>query len=68
MVTIKIIKDVKSADLKSATSNRSLLLAVYIKIAVFTTKTKKLKDNKIAGSVNNLTNDPITPLMRTNVK
>ncbi len=66
MVTIEIIKDAKSADLKSTTSNRSLHLAVNISIAAFTTKAKRPKDNKIAGSVNNLTTEPITPFMRPN--
>lgn len=66
VVTIEIIKDAKSADLKSTTSNRSLHLAVNISIAAFTTKEKRPKDNKIAGSVNILTNEPITPLTRPN--
>jgi len=66
VVTIEIIKDAKSADLKSATSNRSLHLAVNINIEAFTTKAKRPNDNKIAGSVNNLTNEPITPFMRPN--
>ena len=68
MVTIEIIKDAKSADLKSTTSNRSLHLAVNINIAAFTTKAKRPRDNKIAGSVNNLTNEPITPFIRPNKK
>ena len=63
MVKIEIIKDAKSADLKSTTSNRSLHLAVNINIAEFTTKANNPKDNKIAGSVNNLTNEPITPFI-----
>jgi hypothetical protein len=66
VVTIEIIKDAKSADLKSTTSNRSLHLAVNINIAAFTTNAKRPKENKIAGSVNNLTNDPMTPFMRPN--
>ena len=66
VVTIEIIKDAKSADLKSTTSNRSLHLAVNINIAAFTTKAKRPKDNKIAGSVNNLTNEPMTPFIRPN--
>ena len=66
VVTIEIIKDAKSADLKSTTSNRSLHLAVNINIAAFTTKANNPKDNKIAGSVNNLTNEPITPFIRPN--
>jgi len=66
VVTIEIIKDAKSADLKSTTANRSLHLAVNINIAAFTTKVKRPKDNKIAGSVSNLTNEPITPFMRPN--
>ena len=64
MVKIEIIKDAKSADLKSTTSNRSLHLAVNINIAAFTTKTKKPKDKKITGNVNNLANDPRTPFIR----
>ncbi len=66
VVTIEIIKEVKIADLKSTTSNRSLHLAVNINIAAFTTKAKRPKDNKMAGSVNNLTNEPITPFIRPN--
>ena len=66
VVTIEIIKDAKSADLKSTTSNRSLHLAVNINIAAFTTNAKRPKDNKIAGSVNNLTKEPITPFIRPN--
>ena len=66
VVTIEINKDAKSADLKSTTSNRSLHLAVNINIAAFTTKAKRPKDNKIAGSVNNLTNEPITPFIKPN--
>ena len=65
-MTIEIIKDAKSADLKSTTSNRSLHLAVNINIAAFTTNAKRPKDNKIAGSVKNLTNEPITPFIRPN--
>ena len=66
VVTIEMIKDAKSADLKSTTSNRSLHLAVNINIAAFITNAKRHKDNKIAGSVNNLTNEPITQFMRPN--
>ena len=61
-----MIKDAKSVDLKSTTSNRSLHLAVNINIAAFTTKAKRPRDNKLAGSVNNLTNEPITPFIRPN--
>ena len=66
VVTIEIIKDAKSADLKSTTSNRSLHLAVNINIAAFITNAKRPKDSKIAGSVNNLTNKPRTPFIRPN--
>ena len=66
MVTIEIINDAKSADLKSTTSNRSLHLAVNINIAALTIKANNPRDNKIAGSVNNLTNEPMTPFIRPN--
>ena len=65
-ITTEIIKEAPSADQKSLTSNASFKRAVSINIAAFTTKAKSPKDNKIAGSVNNLTNEPITPLTRPN--
>ena len=63
---IEIIRDSKIAYLKLTTSIRSLHLAVNINMAAFTTKAKRPKDNKIAGSVNNLTNEPITPFIGPN--
>ena len=68
MVTIEIIKDAKSADLKSTTSNRSLHLAVNINIAALITKENNPRESSIAGRVSNLTIDPITPLIRPNNK
>ena len=66
MVTIEIIKEAPSADQKSLTSSALLHLAVNINIAALITKVKRPKDNKIAGSVNNLTDEPITPFIMPN--
>jgi len=68
VVTIEIIKEAASADQKSLTSNASLKRAVSINIAAFITKANKPSDNRIAGRVNNLTIEPITPLISPNNK
>jgi hypothetical protein len=66
VVTIEIIKEAPNADQKSLTSSESLKRAVSINFAAFIAKAKRPKDNKIAGSVNNLTNEPIIPFIRPN--
>ena len=68
VVTIEIIKDAPNADQKSLTSKESLKRAVSINIAAFITKENKPSDNSMAGRVNNLTSEPITPLIRPNSK
>ena len=64
MVIIEIIKDAKSAGLKSTTYNRSLHLAVNINIAAFITSENKPSVIKIAGRVNNLTIEPKMPFIK----
>ena len=68
VVTIEIIKEAASADQKSLTSNASLKRAVSINIATFITKANKPSESRIAGRVNNLTIEPITPLISPNNK
>ena len=68
VVTIEIIKDAASADQKSLTSSESLKRAVSINIAAFITKANKPSDNSMAGRVNNLTSEPITPFIKPNSK
>jgi len=67
-VTIEIINDAKRADQKLFTSKLSLHLAVSINIAALITNENKPRDKSIAGKVNNLTRDPIRPLIRPNKK
>ena len=66
MVTIEIINDAKSADLKLTTSNASLKCAVSINIAAFITKANRPSESRMAGRVSNLTSEPITPLITPN--
>jgi hypothetical protein len=66
VVTIEIIKEAPSADQKSLTSSALLHLAVSINIAALMTKENNPRESNIAGSVNNLTIDPITPLITPN--
>jgi len=66
VVTIEIINDAKSADLKSTTSNASLKRAVSINIAAFITKANRPSESRMAGRVSNLTSEPITPLITPN--
>jgi len=66
VVTIEIIKEAPSADQKSSTSSALLHLAVSINIAALMTKENNPRESNIAGSVNNLTIDPITPLITPN--
>ena len=66
VVTIEIIKEAASADQKSLTSSESLKRAVSINIAAFITKANKPRDSSMAGRVNNLTSEPITPLITPN--
>ena len=68
VVTIEIINEAASADQKSLTSNASLKRAVSINIAAFITKANKPSDNSMAGRVNNLTSEPITPFIKPNNK
>ena len=68
VVTIEIIKEALSADQKSSTSSALLHLAVSINIAALITKENNPRESSIAGRVNNLTIDPITPLIRPNNK
>ena len=68
VVTIEIIKEAASADQKSLTSNASLKRAVSISIAALITKANRPSDNRIAGRVNNLTSEPITPFIKPNNK
>jgi len=66
VVATEIITEAPDTDQKSEISKTLLHLAVNMNIAAFTTKANNPKDNKIAGSVNNLTNEPITPFIRPN--
>ena len=66
VVTIEIIKEAPSADQKSSTSSALLHLADSINIAALMTKENNPRESNIAGSVNNLTIDPITPLITPN--
>jgi hypothetical protein len=73
VVTIEIIKDAKSADLKSTTSNRSLHLAVNINIAAFTTNAKRPKDDAKAPTFDSvilkrLADVSSRPVFETNIK
>ena len=68
VVTTEIIKEAASADQKSLTSSESLKRAVSINIAAFITKANKPSDNSMAGRVNNLTSEPITPFIKPNNK
>ncbi len=68
VVTIEIIKEAANADQKSFTSKASLKRAVSINIAALITKANRPSDNRIAGRVNNLTSEPITPFIRPNNK
>ena len=68
VVIIEIIKDAPNADQKSLTSKESLKRAVSINITAFITKANKPRDNRMAGRVSNLTNEPITPFIRPNSK
>lgn len=65
-MTIEIIKEARSADQKLLISNLSLHLAVSINILAFITNENRLRDESIAGKVNNFTNEPIKPLIRPN--
>jgi hypothetical protein len=62
----EIIKEAPSADQKLVTSSRSLHLAVNINIAALITNENKPKVSKIAGSVNNLSSEPIRPFISPN--
>jgi hypothetical protein len=66
VVTIEIIKEAPSADQKSSTSSALLHLAVSINIAALITKENSPRESNIAGRVNSLTIEPITPLIRPN--
>ena len=68
VVTNEIIKDAPNVDQKSLTSNASLKRPVSINIAAFITKENKPRDSSMAGRVNNLTSEPITPLITPNNK
>ena len=64
MVVVKLIMtEAQRADQKSATSKRSLHLAVNINIAAFITSENKPRVIKIAGRVNNLTIEPKMPFI-----
>jgi hypothetical protein len=62
----EIIKEAPSADQKLVTSSRSLHLAVNINIAALITNENKPKVSRIAGKVNNLSNEPIRPFITPN--
>ena len=68
VVKIEIINEAKSADQKLLISNLSLHLAVSINIAALITNENSPKDKSIAGKVNNLTTDPISPFIKPNKK
>jgi hypothetical protein len=59
-----MIKEAQRADQKSATSKRSLHLAVSINIAAFITNENRPRVIKIAGRVSNLTIEPKIPFIR----
>ena len=63
VVIREMINEVQRADQKSATSKRSLHLAVNISIAVFISSENKPRVIKIAGSANNLTIEPKMPFI-----
>jgi hypothetical protein len=62
----EIIKEAPSADQKLVTSSRSLHLAVNINIAALMTNENKPKVSRMAGSVNNLSSEPIRPFITPN--
>jgi hypothetical protein len=62
----EIIKEAPSADQKLVTSSRSLHLAVSINIAALITNENRPKVSRIAGSVNNLSSEPIKPFITPN--
>ena len=68
VVTVEIMNEAASADQKSFTSKASLKRAVSVNIAAFITKANRPSDKSMAGRVNNLTIEPITPLIRPNSK